>query len=247
MHPHGDLQGLTVLNTRPLLQGIPLTRAILARGGQVITLPALEIVETSKAWLKGLDIHQFSQVIFTSANAVDFFCKEFKTLPENLKITAIGEGSAKALHKAGNKVHFLPETPSSESLLDLKNFSHVSNQALLLVKGEGGLSVIEETLKARGAKLSIVEVYKRQLPAMESDRGNWQEKKIDIIIVTSRDAMENLFKLLDKRFHAWLRQRPWLLISQRLADFANQSGISTIILSRPEDILETLCQFKKDC
>jgi len=258
-----NLNGLRVLNTRPLEQGLALTKAINKANGVSIELPALTILPTSDNWLddflnyqqtiierdKKLQLHNIHQAIFISANAVNYFYQKLKehslSWPSTIKITAIGKASAEALLKWNIEVDNLPKIANSLNLLKLSNLQQITNQNILLIKGEDGLDVIASNLIKRGANLISLAVYKRVTPkiSLQQIQSIWHDDKVDIIIFTSQQAMQNIFKLFDAKGKDWLINKPCLVISERLADFAKKLGVKRVIVSPYDMILNTLEQY----
>lgn len=248
-----SLKGLRVLNTRPLKQGKALSRAIEAVGGIAIECPALAIVPQDKDWLSSLpSLDKADQAIFVSANAADYcftsLAQKQLLWPTSIKVIAIGQATATALSRYGVRVDLIPERANSEHLLKLEVMQKVDKKTILLFKGEGGRTLIAESLYARGANLLIFDVYKRQIPQcnpqhLYSLRHN---EAVDIVLFTSQQAMENIFILFGEDAHTWLCSKPCLVISERLAKEASLLGMQTIIISRPETILNTLQQFNHE-
>ncbi|WED42505.1 uroporphyrinogen-III synthase [Legionella cardiaca] len=243
-----SLQGLRVLNTRPLEQGKALSFAINAADGIAIECPALAI-EPIEFVLP--DLTKAEQAIFVSANAVQYVSHVLKAKkthwPTSLCVIAVGQGTAAALKKNGINVDFIPEEATSESLLTLGHLKQVRGKTILLFKGEGGRTTIAETLIARGAHLNIVEVYKRIMPKFNLQylHSLWHEKAVDIILFTSQQAIQNVFAMFGKAAHDWLCNTPCLVISERLAKVAALLGMKRIMVSSPETILQTLHQFNQ--
>ncbi len=108
-----SLQGLRVLNTRPLPQGERLNQAINTAGGIAIACPALSIAPTDSTWLSSLpDLQQVSQAIFISANAVDHcftpLAQQQRAWPSTIQVIPIGHATAEALAKHGIKLTSFP-------------------------------------------------------------------------------------------------------------------------------------------
>ncbi|MDI9819564.1 MULTISPECIES: uroporphyrinogen-III synthase [unclassified Legionella] len=247
-----SLQGLRILNTRPSEQGKLLSLAIKAAGGLAVECPALTIEPKDKIWVTSLpNLQQVENAIFISANAVHCcfrVLKEEKIIwPGSIQIIAVGQGTANALHQNHIKVDLMPAVPQSESLLALEAMQNVNKKTILLFKGEGGRTLIADTLIGRGANLIPVDVYKRNPPDLDRQQVQtlWHENAVDIILFTSQQAMANIFILFGKEAQSWLCDKPCLVISERLAKAAAQLGIKTIIVSNPETILITLHQFNQ--
>lgn len=240
-----SLKGLRILNTRPREQAHILSQQIRDAGGVVIELPTIEI-QAQHTWLEQLpDLTQVQQAIFTSANAVEHCFKYLNNWPSTIQVIAIGQGTAKALTHYHIPIHATPQIADSEHLLRLPSLSHPQNQTILLFKGEGGRGLIEETLHAQGADLISLCVYKRILPQINPKfiKSIWHDDLVDIILLTSEQSMHHLFMLFAKEAHPWLRQKPCLVLSKRLAQAANSLGIKTILLSSPHEMMHTLFDY----
>lgn len=248
-----NLRGLRILNTRPLERGQALHQAICDVGGVSIDLPALAIEPTANNWLKNLpNLENINQAIFISTNAVTHFYSTIEqqrlAWPTTIKTTAIGSTTAATLAKWQIPVDHVPSIADSEHLLQLNPLQQVKNQTILLVKGEGGRMDITKTLLARGANLISVSVYRSTLPNTEQKfiHSLWHDDQVDIILFTSQQAMQNIFTLFGEAAHAWLCNKPCLVISERLAKAAFILGMQTIIVSRYDTILNTLEHYNKD-
>jgi len=245
-----NLNGLRVLNTRPLEQGLALTKAINAANGVSIELPALTILPTSDEWIHDfLKLNNINQAIFISANAVNYFYQKLKDhkliWPLNIKITAIGKASAEALLKWDVHVDNIPKIANSLNLLQLSNLQEIKNQTILLIKGEDGLDIIASKLIERGANLISLAVYKRSLPkiSLQQIQTIWHDDIVDIILFTSQEAMLSIFTLFGINGKDWIINKPCLVISDRLADFAQKLGVKIVIVSPYDEILSALEQY----
>lgn len=246
-----DLRGLRVLNTRPLAQSQDLAARINAAGGVSINCPALEILPAKHAWFPRLPpLSQVHQAIFISVNAVHHsfktFADEHLVWPAHILVSTLGQGTARALAQYNVPVHFTPSISDSEHLLKSQRLQAVHEQTILLFKGEGGRTLISNTLISRGARLIELAVYQRLMPShsRENLEQLWRESAVDIILFTSEEALVNIFTLFGEAAMAWLKRTPCLVISQRLAKVAADIGIQTILVCSPESVLEGLIQFK---
>ena len=247
------LKGLRILNTRPKQQASLLSNAIFEAGGVSIELPTLEIKESSNNWIDSLPrLELIQQAIFISANAVNYFFTKLSQdkviWPPNIQITAMGQGTAKALQSFDLSAHHVPEVADSEHILALDHLQNIQHLPILLIKGQGGLGLIDENLRFRGADLHTIEVYYRALPLKNEEYtySLWHDDRVDIIIFTSQQTMLNLFELLGANAHSWIIDKPCLVISQRLAMTAASLGIKNINTCHYNDILTTLEGFKHD-
>jgi uroporphyrinogen-III synthase len=68
----------------------------------------------------------------------------------------------------------------------------------------------------------------------------WHNDAVDIILLTSEQSMHHLFKLFNPEAHRWLQSKPWLVISNRLAQSASLLGIKKITICHPNRIIDSL-------
>lgn len=248
-----SLDGLRVLNSRPYEQGLELNQQILNAGGHPVHIPALQIEATPPDWLEKLSgLPHIDQLIFISANAVRYF---FSGLPPTHKArilhalsnatTTIGKTTAQELLQIGIPQPMIPGAQDSEHLLALPHLQEVNQQTILLVKGKGGRTLIASTLRQRGALITELEVYHRTCPNIEpkTTHALWKTDGIDIILFTSQEAMVNLFSFFDQKAHAWLRSKPCIVISPRLAKEAKILGMKHVLLSQPGHTIDALYQY----
>lgn len=247
------MNGLRILNTRPLEQGLALHQSILDAGGISIQCPTLAIEPTPQEWLNALvPLSQVQYAIFISANAVLYFYTVLEQQqilwPSTIQTLAIGNATAEALKKWRIRVDYQPLEANSEHFLKLKVLQKIKNQTLLLVKGEGGRVSIQNTLMEREANLISLNVYRRVLPYPPPTivHSLWQERLVDIILFTSEQSIKNLFILFGEDAHAWLCNIPCVVISERLAKAAYQMGMQTVIVSRYDMVLNTLEKYYKN-
>ncbi|WP_454785682.1 uroporphyrinogen-III synthase [Legionella sp. WA2024007413] len=245
-----SLHGLRILNTRPHDQAQELSQSIREAGGIVVELPTLEIKATDNNWLQLLpDLKKVDQAIFISANAVHYCFTQLNRQhikwPSSAHVIAIGQGSAAALQKFGIKVHAIPNIPNSEHLLALKTLKQPANQNVLLFKGEGGRPLIEEQLIKREVNLVILKVYQRVIPQISPKliESIWRNDLVDIILLTSEQSLHNLFKMFEQEAQEWLRNKKWLLISERLAQVASSMSIKNIKVCNPNHIMTALSDY----
>ncbi len=241
------LNGLRILNTRPLAQGQKLTHAIQRAGGISIPLPMLHIESTPTDWLEQLPpVEQIDQCIFTSTNAVHHFfsglAQKNLILSTTTLFTAIGSTSAQALNTYGIEKVNIPSCADSEHLLELAHLQNVKGQTILLIKGEKGRGLIPEKLIQREANLIELDVYRRLLPkTCQTDcKTLWQNNAVDIILLTSEESLQNLFVLFGPEAKSWLCHKPCIVISDRLKQAATSLGMQSVLVCAYVDILNTL-------
>ncbi|MGB6977460.1 MAG: uroporphyrinogen-III synthase [Gammaproteobacteria bacterium] len=233
--------GLTVLVTRPAAQAKFLSDAIIKQGGKAILFPTLEIQALpDRAPLLKVMRHltEYNLAIFVSSNAVKQTVADWPSAhPKQLKIIAIGAGTAKILQQHGLPPHILSPPPfSSEALLTLPELTNVQGQRILIFCGEKGKALLADTLQRRGADVITVPVYRRLRPAPPTTAQcqQWQRQPIDIIISTSCESLQNLHDLLITKSD-WLKKIPLIVISHHMAHLARDLGFTPYVATKASD------------
>ncbi|MGZ8159803.1 MAG: uroporphyrinogen-III synthase [Methylobacter sp.] len=246
------LNGAHVLVTRPEHQAENLSRLIEQQGGIAVRFPTLEIVSREDAGeikntLANLD--SFQWVIFISANAVNFALKANSgkiARTKSVRFAAVGQATAQAMKQAGLPVDLVPEQGyNSEALLAMPQLQQVEGQNVLIVRGEGGREQLATTLRSRGAEVDYLEVYKRVIPEIDSSPVDelLEQHRLDVITVTSAEALQNLSLMLGKKNNKLLSLIPLVVVSDRIRCLAADMGFNRItVTDSPIDtaILETV-------
>ncbi len=250
-----SLLDLKILITRPAHQAHELAIKIRLSNGIAICFPSLEIVPTPirplTLTLKKLPIYDL--VLFISPNAVFKTAYSIHKLwpdwPKHVKTVAIGPGTLLAL-----KQHKLPTDYSPEKhfngagLLALPALQDIKQKKILILKGQGGRLYLAKELKSRGAHISHLNVYKRQLP--DPTKNNIPDKNAaDVIICTSNSGLKNLVHLLYPSWQDILLEKQLLVISPRIAGSAKKLGFvkSPLISDNASNtaILQTLFSWRE--
>jgi uroporphyrinogen-III synthase len=233
MPMRGELQGLRVLVTRPADQARRLCKAIDAGGGEAYCLPAIEIRDPVDSYhLEAVvdALATYDLGIFISVNAVTRgldYIMDRGDWPANVSIATVGASSAEALAAYGLTADLVPEHVfNSEALLELDELQDMSGQRVVIFRGNGGRELLRDTLLARGAEVDYVEVYRRVCPLVDARDilHYWQPGTLDIITITSNEALQNLFDMAGVQGQPLLRKLPLLVASTRQAALAKQLG-----------------------
>lgn len=252
------LHGVGVLVTRPRHQAEPLCSLVEQAGGEAIRFPVLEITDPgdSAALNQCLDqLANYQIAIFISANAVRYAMSHIQAragLPAGLRIAAIGRASARELKHMGVEVTDCPPRQfDSEALLALPGFANVEGQRILIFRGEGGREHLATVLRERGATVDYAEVYRRVKPDADTSSllQRWARGEIQVITLTSAEALRNLYELVGKLGRQWLLHTDLIVASERIQQQAQALGLSAsiIVASNASDaaMLESLVQWRQ--
>ncbi len=228
-----------VLVTRPKHQAETLCNMIEKQGWNAIRFPTLEIksLNNKKIQQQLNTLKQWKWLIFISANAVNFAIKanngkidKFK----GLSIAAVGKATEKALDRAGIPVDLLPETDfNSEGLLVTDEMNHIKGNTCLIVRGKGGREILASTLRDRGAKVEYMEVYQREMPVCSNSTicEMLTQGKLDVITMTSGEALKNLIEMIGNDLRASLSAVPLIVISNRIKTLAEKQKFKHIVVA----------------
>ncbi len=232
--PAGPLRGIGIIVTRPARQAAGIAQALDALGATPIIFPAIVILPPADR--TALDaVHaslpRYDIAIFISANAVEYGVPDPRQWPASLSTFAPGPGTAAALVAAGIASPTIPETTyDSEGLLALPALTAVAGKRVLILRGEGGRTVLGDTLRARGAAVDYVDCYRRAAPQSGADglAAVLREHRADALTLTSSEGLDNLCVLLDTPSLRLLQALPTFVPHPRIADHARGKGFTAI-------------------
>ena len=216
-----------ILITRPLGQHTDFARQCADLGFQVQLMPCMQIVPRNpdSGYLRSL-LAEYSNVLFTSTNAVNSI-DPYEPFPwQRINVYAIGEATARALDAYGQGIALTPASPfNSEAYL--AQMSHREPDNLLIIKGAGGRNLIQTHLNKLGWRTATLDVYERTLPTVEPEVLDdiFNHSIPDIVSVTSNEILQNLW-ILCASHHDTLKTRQLVCNSKRCADVAGQLGFS---------------------
>ncbi len=224
------LAGLGVLVTRPEPEGGALAAALTDAGASPWQLPGVEIhshapeeglLDRARA---SLDTALF---VFVSRNAVRFGLPALGGTPA--RVLAVGPATAAELAAAGVTVVSESAGFDSEALLELDLLADPLDEEVWIVRGVGGRAHLGDTLAARGASVSYLEVYHRAPPAPEpallaETLAAWRHGGIGVVTATSVEILDNLRNLLGSEYADLLSGTPLVTASERVVQRAAETG-----------------------
>ncbi len=224
------LSDLKVLVTRPAGQARTLCDGIEQAGAQAIAFPVIEIVPIVTSTWAIASLPTPNIIIFVSRNAVMHFVAGWQgELPSEVKLIAVGAGTAAEMQAAGLRVDSQPEMENSEGLLSLLSLDQLDNKSIWIVRGEGGRAHLASRLHALGATVVYLEVYQRVL-GNASPAQRTLAATANCAVVTSVAGLDNMGVLLAEALHMH-QQQPLIVISDRIARHAVQCGFKQVIVS----------------
>ncbi|WP_133478471.1 uroporphyrinogen-III synthase [Cognatilysobacter segetis] len=235
-----------VISLRPRGQHQRLRDVARRAGHGVIALSPLRIVHRDDADTRDAlrDALDADIVVFTSPNAVAAANASMPLAPRGTTV-AIGDGTARALKRAGVDGVLRPARMDSEGALALPVFDSIDGKRIGLVTAPGGRDRLAPALQSRGARVLRADVYAREpcglpragLRALRGGAGRLA------IALSSGEALDLAVSQLEPADLARLRGARVLAASERLADHARRLGFSDVVRAdgpRPAQLVAAL-------
>lgn len=225
------LAGWYVISLRPSGSHGPVRRVAAAHGARVLAVSTLALRERPAG--PALQAALACPVVVVTSPAAAVFASRQATLRVQPGQTwfALGEGSARALARAGVPGAITPRGGTdSESLLALPQLQAPLSR-VGLVTAPGGRGLIPGALAARGAEIHRADVYRREplRPRAAQLAALAALPAAAALLVTSTEAFDGLWSALDAPGRERLRARPAVASSPRLAVQLAALGFQAIV------------------
>ena len=248
--PHASrklpLAGWYVISIRPLNQHGGVRRSAAKLGARTFALSTLQLqpLDATPALRQALDC---PRVLVTSPAAASLANAQIALVSRpGQRWFALGDGSAAVLRRSGIERVRLPEHGSdSEALLAHEELQQVRDESIGLITAPGGRGLLASELRARGARIVVAEVYRRQALRLADARLRALDRLPDssALLMTSGESFALLWQALDDAARTRLLRRPCVVASARLEAEARALGFSLVLRAgdaRPASLLATL-------
>ncbi len=236
-----DSRRPAVLVTRPAGRADGLLATLEQQGYRclhqpMLTLePLLELTPSQQELLLNADRYQ--HIIFVSLTAIelgmDWLEHYWPQVPTGINWYAVGHSSAQRLGEFG-VVPRLPETDmNSEGLLDLPSLHQCAGQRVLLVRGEGGRTLLATELEARGALVDQLALYRRRGISLPPGKlyGALAREGVAVILLSSSEGLANLLDLLTPEETNNVTRMTILVPSSRVEQSARKAGFRHVVVA----------------
>ncbi len=228
-----------LLLTRPADDCAALAEQLAGHGIFSSCLPLLDIVplplsETIRQAISRLPACSAVIVVSKPAAriAVDLLKSE-GTAPLSMPWFSVGAATAGILREHGLDVSFPADGDDSEALLQLPRLREALDQSgaqVMILRGEGGRELLAERLRALGASVEYLELYRRDLPAYPPNElpRRIEAERLNGLVVSSGQGFEHLRQMAGD---AWpkIAQLPLFVPSPRVAELARAAGAQTVV------------------
>lgn len=185
------LFGRRILVTRASQRVGTLADRLRDAGADVVELPSTQISALHPSRLHDAvrDLPRYQHIIFTSQTAVALFWDALRVASldaralTGLVVTAIGPATAEALMSRGIAPDLIPERSISEGVVEALR-DRVKGKRVLYPAAEGGRDVVPEGLRALGAAVDVIHIYRS-----EPIKGAETADRIDLVTFTSASTV----------------------------------------------------------
>jgi uroporphyrinogen III methyltransferase/synthase len=222
------LFGKTVVITRAQEQAQDFARLLEEEGAEVLNFPTIQIIPP-RSWEpvdKAIaDLPRYDWILFTSVNGVKSFFERLRARGgdvrdlHGIRLGAIGPKTSGRLTQLSLKVDAFPDEYRAEALASV--IGAVKGLRVLLARAEEARDVLPKTLEQKGARVTIVPVYRtiklRRVPGDVKRR--LLEGDADVVTFTSSSTVHGFMQ------HFNARER------RRIFDSAKAAAIGPITAS----------------
>ncbi|HOX24471.1 MAG TPA: uroporphyrinogen-III synthase [Candidatus Krumholzibacteria bacterium] len=191
-----SLAGRRILVTRASAQSAALRAALAARGAAVIECPLLR-TEPLPSPAGPPDLGSFQWLVVTSPNGVRHLhdllaaARPVASLPERLRIAAVGPGTAAALAEFGRTADLVPATATGAGLGEaLRAAGLAPASRVLRVRGDRASTEVDDALASVGASVVVLTVYRTLiLPPPPAAAEVVARRDLDAVVFASGSAV----------------------------------------------------------
>lgn len=206
------LFGQRIIVTRAAGRAGSLARGLESAGAEIISFPTVDIKPIDDTSKIDKAIHQmiedkpFDWLIFTSANAVDFFFKRLAALGSDARalhgsqIAVVGSATGDRLKNAGLSADLMPADFRAEGLIEEFSRRDITGARILIPRAKEAREILPEALRKMDAQITIAPVYQNvpAKPAVDDIKKAFAAGRIDLITFTSGSTFKNFAALLDR-------------------------------------------------
>lgn len=243
------LFGKRVLMTRAKEQAGELASLLASYGAEPVEAPTIQI-EPPADWtpvdraIRALGSYRW--VMFTSVNGVMQFMTRLRAIGfdarslAGLTICCIGSRTAEELERFGLRADLVPNEYQAEGLLASLDGRSVNGTRVLIPRAEVAREVLPDELRARGAQVDVVTVYRTTVPT--GDAAGWRQqladRQVQAVTFTSSSTVRNFVDLVGGVEAAKRLLQPVAVacIGPVTAKTAQEYGLTVSILPRENTV-----------
>jgi uroporphyrinogen III methyltransferase / synthase len=193
-----------IVVTRAPRQSTKLGALLADKGAQVLYTPTIDIapIEPNHELARAIEsISEYDYIIFTSVNGVSvFFDHLFRQRRDvralhDIRILPIGPATASLLESKGIIPDLLPDTFTSEGIIEVLKTVTVKNERFLLPRAEEARDILVQYIREQDGTCDVIPVYRTTLP----DPVTEFPEKPDVVTFTSSSTVNNFVTLYGRQ------------------------------------------------
>ncbi|MEQ8908211.1 MAG: uroporphyrinogen-III synthase [Vicingaceae bacterium] len=247
-----SLKAKKVVVTRAEKQAKSLTDGIERAGGEAISFPLIEfapVEDLSKLKQAFSHLEKYQWLVFTSANAVDFFFDaaeaegvKFYFYPD-LKIATVGEKTKLQLEQRGYRTNFVPIQFTAEVLAENMD-EDIRGKHILIPRSEKASDEYLEVFLKRGAIPHAIAIYKnKNVPYSKEEVETVFDQQPDYLTFTSGSTVEAFDHFIQE--FSLVTSAKWICIGPSTAKLARKLGYDVAATAEPHTIEGMIEAIKK--
>lgn len=230
-----------LLITRPADDSAALAQTLSARGHYACSMPLLAIEsldETPEQAATVIELHRYCAVIVVSKPAARLALERVdRYWPQPLADQpwfSVGAATAAVLQDYGLRVYYPCQGDDSEALLAMPELHQaIASDAVprvLIIRGEDGREWLAERLRAAGAAVDYLPLYRRVLPSYPSGelRRRVEAERLNALVVSSGQGLAHLLQVAGQDW-PHLARMPLFVPSPRVAELARAAGAQQVV------------------
>lgn len=231
-----SLEGQRVLILRPREQAASVVSELERLGALPVLLPALTIMppEDPAPLERALaQLDSYDWLLLTSANGVQAVFERISSLPEGLRIAAVGPKTAQAMEAWGAEADLIPPVATAESLAEAM-LKQVGVRRVLFPRANRAREVIVPALRAVGIQIDDPIAY-RSVNAVAAGEAldALRQGAIDWVLVTSPSTLEALLEKVDREV---LRRTRLASIGPISSEAIRRHGLEVAVEAAPHTL-----------
>ena len=242
--PGGELEGRTIVVTRPQKRAETLVRPLEELGARVLLAPVIDVVPPSDHGPLDLALDrliQYQWIVLTSAEGVFALMERLmergadaRSLGET-RIATIGPKTAERLRQLGLLADLTPESYRAEELAAALIERGVAGQTVLVARSEISRPELVDLLVAAGAFVDEVATYSiASVPSLpEEVVDGLAARQIDMVTFTSPSTVESFSRLLRQTgLRQTMQKVDVACIGTVTADAAADHGLEAVVVAQ---------------
>lgn len=205
------LKGRVIVVTRPAAQADDLVQPLESLGARVVLFPTIEIVppaDPAPLRAAAREVRSYDWLVFTSVNGVEAFGRalEEEGIPPASeagggypRVCAIGPATGEAAEEIGLHPTVIPDEYVAEAVVEaLDRETELEGTRVLLPRAAIARSALPEGLKARGARVEVVEAYRTVPAAGDAPELSrlLEAGEVDLVTFTASSTVRNFHRAM---------------------------------------------------